>query len=200
MGSKDTNFTTLERKGRTLQLVYRPRPPKPVIWIAALVAMGVAVPMALWWREPDATVVVVAVALILGVFVLGFSLLILKGARLIGTTTTFDIDARRVDIVTETKGKPDIRVSMNFDDVTELRVLQQRSEGTQIETMTIAAGNAKPVIIATERSIRSYSVEPHTTRLKDFADRIAAETSLPRGKPQMGAVSGVAAAMGMKQS
>lgn len=200
MGSKDASTTTIERLGQTLRLRFEPRPLNAAAWIGGVVSFAAAGLIAFWVREPGLSVAFVTATGVATVIVAGASILIIRRAGTKMILTEFELEQRRIRISTELRGRGTQYVTFGFDDITELRVLQQTNKGSQIETLSLGVRGRPFINIADEQRDRAYSTKPFGTPLKDIADQIAVETGLPRGKPAAAGLAGVASMIGIRRS
>lgn len=200
MSSTDSTTTSIERLETILRLRFEPKPFNAAILAGGVSFLGAAALVALWMTQPgmsETLFVAVGVATVLAA---GLSFVIMRksGAKVV--STEFDLRNRRIRIATELQGRETHHAEFSFDEVTEMRVLQQRSEGSQIETLSLGLRKKPFINIGEERRYRSYSMKPFGTPLKDIADLISKETGLPRGKPVAGGLSALAAMIGMRRS
>ena len=156
--------------------------------------------VAFWMRQPGMSETLSIAVGIVTVLVAGLSFIIMRKSRTKIVSTEFDLRNRRIQIATELQGRETHYSEFSFYEVTEIRVLQQRSEGSQIETLSLGLLKKPFINIGEERRYRSYSMKPFGTPLKDVADLICKETGLPRGKPVAAGLSVLAAMIGMRRS
>ncbi|MDB5539024.1 MAG: hypothetical protein JWQ89_751 [Devosia sp.] len=184
----------LNRADGTLTLVHAPEPPNKPALIALCIGLYIAVVVTGQQLSGDSTVLLIGAGLLcLGA--IGWLVLL---RPVIDVTTTFDLQNGELRVVTRRQRSPDKVVDITFSDVSELRLLEQRSGGTVLLTLTMPLRDGRTMQLGNQRFTAAQQSEVH--ELREMVLVIRETTGIGGPEPLPGAMAAAAASVGMRRS
>lgn len=186
----------LTRTDDALTLTHAPRPlNKPAAIAFCIFLCGAAIFGALRLNDGSMlSVLLIAGACILCIGGIWWTVTL---KPLIDVTATFDLPARRVRVVTRRQRTADQAIDAPFDDVTDLRLLEQRSGSTLLHTLTLHLPGGRAVYLGGERT--PAAMRASSSGLKQMVSVIRDRTGIGGPSPLPGAIAAAAGSMGMRR-